>query len=401
MIATIGRAVATTMFALTTLLSAQACSLLQGPNGLPAAQATQPAKSTQPASGPSSATVLSPAVQPQAQPAAPQPQTGQDFAISVRQVSEKVRPAVVQITSSQSSLGLFNQPSAQETGVGSGVIYDAQGHILTNNHVVEGADKLTVALPDGRSFDGKVVGTDPETDLAVVQIQGDSLPIASLGDSSQLAVGDWVVAIGNALALPGGPTVTAGVVSALGRTVQEPGSQSNPSGPFLYDVIQTDAAINPGNSGGALVNLSGQVVGINTLVAGMAEPGVQAQGIGFAIAMNTVKPISQELVATGKASHPYLGVSYSAVTPSVARKLGVPSGQGIVVAQVVRNSPAAQAGIRQQDVIETIDNQKITDDSTLGKVLSTHKIGDKVTLGVQRGSQTVQITVTLAARPSQ
>ena len=405
MIATIGRIVATTALSAGILLSVQACSLFSGPSGQPGAQSTQPATAaptTAAVSAPVSA--APPAAQPappQAAPAAPQSQTGQNFATSIRQVSDRVRPAVAQITTSQQALDIFSQSVTQQTGVGSGVIYDSQGHILTNNHVVEGADKLTVALPDGRSFDGKVVGTDPDTDLAVVQIQGDNLPVAQLGDSSQLGVGDWVVAIGNALALPGGPTVTAGVVSALGRTVQEPGSQSNPTGPFLYDVIQTDAAINPGNSGGALVNLSGQVVGINTLVAGMAEPGVQAQGIGFAIAMNTVKPIAEQLVTTGKASHPFIGISYGALTPSVARRLGVPSGQGIVVAQVVRNSPAAKAGIKPQDVIESIDTQKIVDESTLGKSLSTHKIGDKITLGVRRGNQTQQVEVTLGEKPPQ
>ena len=406
MIATIGRIVATTLVAIGILLSVQACSLFSTPENQSGTPSTQPAKSTPEVAttaAASSGSPASPALQVapgKAASSAPQPQTGRDFATSVRQVSDRVRPAVVQITSSQQALDIFSQSVTQQTGVGSGVIYDSQGHILTNNHVVEGADKLTVALPDGRSFDGKLVGTDPDTDLAVVQIQGSNLPVAELGDSGQLGVGDWVVAIGNALALPGGPTVTAGVVSALGRTVQEPGSQSNPTGPFLYDVIQTDAAINPGNSGGALVNLQGQVVGINTLVAGMAEPGVQAQGIGFAIAMNTVKPIAQQLVTAGKASHPFIGINYSALTPSIARRLGVPSGQGIVVAQVVRNSPAATAGIKPQDVIESIDNQKIIDESTLGKVLSTHKVGDKITLGVRRGSQTSQVEVTLGERPS-
>jgi S1-C subfamily serine protease len=162
------------------------------------------------------------------------------------------------------------------------VIYDNQGHILTNNHVVEGAQQLLVSLPDKRSFPARLVGVDPQTDLAVVQIRGDNLPVAQLGDSNQLQVGDWVVAIGNALALPGGPTVTQGVVSALGRTVQEPGSSSGGQpggtqrqsavGPFLFDVVQTDAPINPGNSGGPLVNLQGQIIGINTLVAGPVEP---------------------------------------------------------------------------------------------------------------------------------
>ena len=206
----------------------------------------------------------------------------QGFANAVRQVAEQVKPAVVQITSSQQGFNSFNQAVPQQTGVGSGVIYDASGgngYVLTNNHVIAGADKLTVALPDGRTFDGQVVGADPETDLAVVKITGNNLPVVPLGDSSKLQAGDWVVAIGNALALPGGPTVTAGVVSALGRTIQEPTDPATGApGPFLYDLIQTDAAINPGNSGGPLVNLNGEVVGINTLVAGHGRAGSAGTG---------------------------------------------------------------------------------------------------------------------------
>ena len=405
MFATIARIAATAVLIAAILLSVQACSLLAGPGGQPAAQGSAPT-TTAPVATPAAATSPSSASAAAASPATasgvPLTQTTQGFATAIRQVADAVRPAVVQITSSQQALDVFSQSMTQQTGVGSGVIYDDQGHILTNNHVVEGADKLTVSLPDGRSFDGKVVGTDPDTDLAVVQIQGTNLPVAQLGDSSQLQVGDWVVAIGNALALPGGPTVTAGVVSALNRTVQEPPSQTTgQAGPFLYDVIQTDASINPGNSGGALVNLQGQVVGINSLIAGTAEPGVQAQGIGFAIGMNTVKPIAQQLVTTGKASHPFIGISYSALTPSIARRLGVPRGPGIVVAQVLPGSPAATAGLKAGDVIQSIDGQKITDESTLGQVLFTHKVGDMVTLEVQRGSQTLRVQVTLEEKPTQ
>ena len=326
-------------------------------------------------------------------------QTPGDFASAIRNVAEAVKPAIVQITTQQQAIGAFAQPVPQ-TGVGSGVIYDPAGYILTNNHVVAGAQSLTVALPDGRTFDAKLVGADPLTDLAVIKIDGQNLPVAQLGDSSQLSVGDWVVAIGNALALPGGPTVTAGVVGALGRSVQEPGDpQTGQPGPFLYDLIQTDAAINPGNSGGALVNLQGQVVGINTLVAGMAEPGVQAQGIGFAIAVNSAKPIAEQLVANGRAIHPFMGISYGALTPAIARQLGVQDGQGIVIGQVVPGSPADKAGLKRLDIIKQIDNQPIVDESTLGRVLNTHKPGDTVTLQVQRGGQTLQIQVTLGERP--
>lgn len=344
---------------------------------------------------------LSNAVSPAAAAPASQTISIGDFSGAIRHVAETVKPAIVQITSTQQGLGGFNQPVPQQTGVGSGVIYDGQGHILTNNHVVEGAQTLTVALPDGRSYDAKVVGTDPQTDLAVVQIQADNLPVAQMGDSGQIGVGDWVVAIGNALALSGGPTVTAGVVSATGRTVQEPGSSGSQAGPFLYDLIQTDAAINPGNSGGALVNLNGQVVGINTLVAGTAEPGVQAQGIGFAISINSARPIADQLVSTGKAVHPFIGINYAGLTPSMARQFNLPSNtKGIVVAQVVPGSPGAQAGLQQGDVITQVGDQPITDESTLGRYLITRKPGDALTLTIQRGGQSQQITVTLGTRPA-
>ncbi len=317
----------------------------------------------------------------------------------VRDVAHKVKPAVVQITNEQVSFDQFSQPTVP-VGVGSGVIYDDKGHILTNNHVVAGAQKLVVSLPDGRSFPANLVGADSQTDLAVVQISGSNLPVAQLGDSSQLQVGDWVVAIGNALALPGGPTVTAGVISALGRTVQEPADQSDKAGPFLFDVIQTDAPINPGNSGGPLVNLQGQVIGINTLVAGQAEPGVQAQGIGFAIAIATAKPIADQLVSSGHAVHPYLGISYVPLSPSLAAQLGTNEKKGDVVAQVASGSPAEKAGLQTRDVITAIDGAQVQDESTLARVLNQHQPGDTVTLTVDRGDKISDVKVTLGEMPS-
>ena len=208
----------------------------------------------------------------------------------------------------------------------------------------------------------------------MVQIQGDNLPVAQLGDSRQLQVGDWVVAIGNALALPGGPTVTQGVVSALGRTVQEPGAdpaatgrsarwwslhtergRSQSAGPFLFDVVQTDAPINPGNSGGPLVDMQGRVIGIDTLVAGQAEPGVQAQGIGFAISIATAKPIADQLVQNGQVIHPFIGIQYVPLNPALAARLGVQIQDGAVIGQVVPGSPAAAAGLQPEDIITAID----------------------------------------------
>jgi S1-C subfamily serine protease len=332
-----------------------------------------------------------------APPAAPP--AASDFSTAIRLVAQKVKPAVVQITNERIQVDQFNQPFDIPAGVGSGVIYDKQGHILTNNHVVEGAQKLLVALPDSRSFEAKLIGRDPTTDLAVVQISGSDLPMAELGDSAQLQVGDWVVAIGNALALDGGPTVTAGVVSALGRTVQEP-SDTSAQGPYLFDVIQTSAPINPGNSGGPLVNLAGQVIGINTLVAGQAEPGVPAQGIGFAISIAAAKPIADQLVATGQVVYPYLGISDIDLNPAIAAQLGIAQTDGIIIRRVGRGSPADQAGLQRYDVVTAVDGKTLTGDSDLQRLLRAHKPGDTLTLSVIREKQKLTVKVTLVEAPT-
>lgn len=333
---------------------------------------------------------------------APAPQAlSNDFSTAVRAVAAKVKPAVVQITSEAVQTGPTNQPFTVPQGVGSGVIYDSRGYVLTNNHVIEGAQQLLVSLADGSSYTAKVLGADPKTDLAVIQISGTNLPVAELGDSTQLQVGDWVVAIGNALALPGGPTVTVGVVSALNRSIQEPGNTPTSAGPYLFDTIQTDAPINPGNSGGALVNLAGQVVGINTLVAGTAgSSGLQAEGIGFAISISSAKPIADQLVTTGKAVHPYLGIQYQFLTPALAARLGITQKQGVYIGAVVPGSPAASAGIKANDVITQIDGATLQDDSQLAKIIDGHKVGDTVTLTVARDGTTTSIQVKLGQAPA-
>jgi S1-C subfamily serine protease len=317
----------------------------------------------------------------------------------VRNVAERVRPAVVQITNQQTvQIDRFGEPFTVPEGTGSGVIYDNQGHILTNNHVVAGAQELLVALPDGRSFPGQIVGTDPQTDLAVVRIQGDNLPTAPLGDSRRLQVGDWVVAIGNALGLPGGPTVTAGVVSALGRTVQQPGDQSGP-GPYLFDLVQTDAAINPGNSGGPLMNLAGEVIGINTMVAARSNSGDFVQGIGFAIGVSTARPIADEIVATGRVAHPYIGIEYLPLNPVIAAEVGTSQRSGALIRRVVSNSPAARAGIRNGDIVVEAEGQPIEAESALAEVLKAKKPGDQLNLVILRGNQRSNVAVTLGERP--
>ena len=316
------------------------------------------------------------------------------------QVVQETKPAVVQITNLQAAPQQYNSPTVP-AGVGSGFIFDDQGHILTNNHVVEGAQQLRVTLPDGRSFDANPVGTDPQTDLAVIQIKGDNLPVAQIGSTKDVKVGDWAVAIGNALALNGGPTVTQGVVSALGRTVQEPGGQnSQTAGPFLFNVIQTDAAINPGNSGGPLVNLDGQVIGINTLVASQTNSGESVQGIGFAISIDTAMNIAHQLIQNGHVNHAYLGIAYVPLNAAIAAQLNINQTNGDVVMQVQSGSPSADAGLQQGDVITQIDGNDLNSDSALAQAIANHKPGDTVTLTIVRNGNSQQVKVKLGTMPN-
>ena len=393
------------------LVMASGCELLQSardslaPRATPAASATAAPTAATASSPTSSGGVAQPTPQPVAA-RAPASAAANAFVgpggLTVRQVVDRVKPAVVQIVTDQGAAGtdLLGNPRGTRTGIGSGVIYDQQGHVLTNHHVVAGARDMAVALPDGRTFDARVVGTDPDTDLAVIQIQGNNLPVATLGDSDQLAVGDPVVAIGNALGLPGGPTVTAGVVSALGRSIQEPAGDQGEPGAVLYDVIQTDAAINPGNSGGPLVDMNGQVIGINTMIAGLAEPGVPAQGIGFAIAINSARPIAEQLATTGRAVHPYIGIAFQWAGGASVRQLRSAGKAGVLVQRVVPNSPAARAGLQQGDLITAVDGQPLTEEAALPKYIQKRKAGDTIQLTLVRNGQERTVAVTLANRPS-
>ena len=348
---------------------------------------------------------------PGGQAATSQSPFGTDAIINV---AKKDTPGVVQITNEQVPLGSMGNSSAVPTGVGTGIVIDSQGHILTNDHVVRGAQKIIVTLANGsKEYPATLVGADSRSDLAVIQVSGANLPPLALGDSSKLQVGQWVIAIGNALALPGGPTVTAGVVGALGRNAQEPpptsGAPSSsqpqgptPGGPFLFDLIQTDAPINPGNSGGPLVDLNGDVVGINTLGAGQAEPGVQAQGIGFAIAINTAKKISDQLIAQGSVTYAFLGVSAISNTPALAGQYGLPSVPGAAVYTVAPGSPAAQAGIASKDVITMIGSTAIKGADDLQQALTSQKPGASVTVQWTQAStnQKMSKDLTLTTAPT-
>ncbi|MBI5034923.1 MAG: trypsin-like peptidase domain-containing protein [Chloroflexi bacterium] len=309
----------------------------------------------------------------------------------IHNVASKVRPAVVFIGIEQ-NVRSFSQPVP--VGNGSGAIIDQQGHILTNNHVIEGARLLKVTLPDGRTFPAQVVGRDPATDLAVIRIQASNLPTLSLGDSNNLRIGDWVVAIGNALGLEGGPTVTTGVISALNRTISEE------NGASLYGLIQTDAAINPGNSGGPLVNLSGEIIGINTAVPGPTGQGYQPYGIGFAISINEAKPIIQQLMTQGRVTRPYLGVGTLTLTPAIASQAGIDMQRGVVITDVAAGSPAARARLQQGDIIIAVDGKVIANDAELRQAIQAHKIGDTIQVTILREGRQLTATAQLAQAPT-
>jgi len=299
---------------------------------------------------------------------------------------EAVRPAVVAVFTQSVSSDFFLQ-TVPSQGAGTGIVIDSEGHILTNAHVVDGAQKIEVVLSDGRKFTGKVVGADSTTDLAVLKIDATGLKPAPIGDSNQLHVGDTVVAVGQALALPGGPTVTEGIVSALNRSIREP------NGALLQNLIQTDAAINPGNSGGALLDSSGSVVGVNTAVAG------EAQNIGFAIAISPARSTVDKLIRDGKIVRPYLGIQMTEISPEIAAQQNLKVKQGALLIQVVDGGPASNADLQPGDVIVEIGGVKVTGPDDVSKVLAKRKPGDGVDMVVARGDQRIRVKPTLGTKP--
>lgn len=283
-------------------------------------------------------------------------------------------------------------PTEQLRGLGSGFIIDKSGLVLTNAHVVDQADKVTVRLKDGRTFEGKVQGIDEVTDLAVVKVNaGKDLPVAALGSSNNVQVGDWAIAVGNPLGFDN--TVTLGIVSTLKRSSAQVGISDK-----RLDFIQTDAAINPGNSGGPLLNAEGEVIGINTAIR------ADAMGIGFAIPIDKAKVIAAELQKNGKVAHPYLGVQMITLTPQLARQnntdpnstFELPEVNGVLVMRVVPNSPAAEGGVRRGDVIVAIDDQPISNAEQLQQVVEDSRLGQILRVKVQRGNKTQNLSVTTA-----
>jgi S1-C subfamily serine protease len=309
----------------------------------------------------------------------------------VAQVAAEVEPSVVQVNVSGVERTPFG-PQKQE-GIGSGVIYRSDGYIITNNHVVEGARTVEVAFADGTTEQGEVVGTDPITDLAVIKVNRDGLPAASFSDDKQLAVGQLTVAIGS----PSGfqSTVTSGVLSGMGREFppELTGGQQESS---LVDLLQTDAPISPGNSGGALADRDGQVIGINVAYLPPNETG--AEGIGFAIPSYTVVSVADQLIQSGEAQHPYLGVSVSDLTPQVSNRFGVSAESGALIAKVEPGGPADGAGIRAGDVVTGLGSTDIRSSGDLLSALRQYQPGDKVKLTVLRDSQESTFDVQLGER---
>jgi S1-C subfamily serine protease len=355
-----------------------------------------------------------PTIPPTATPAPPvlptvPPEAFNALEAQVEAVYAQAAPAVVNITTRSIAYDIFMQPIPQE-GTGSGFLYDDQGHIVTNYHVVENAESVVVTLSDGRSFPADIVGVDPSSDLAVIRIPAENLPAPlPLADSSQLRVGQFVIAIGSPFGQVG--TMTLGVISALERVIQ------SPDGRFIGEAIQTDAAINPGNSGGPLLDLQGRVIGVNSQII---SPSQASAGIGFAVSSNTVRRVVPHLIAEGRYPHPWLGVQVLSLTPEwvqALRQAGmeVPVEKGLLVLSVVRGGPADRAGIRGGtqivriggyrvpvggDIITAINGHPVPTLQELNVYLDSQtRVGDSVEVTIYRGGQEMRVTVTLEERP--
>ena len=308
-------------------------------------------------------------------------------------------PAVVSITASQSGrqTAPSNDPwfnfffgdqgrNQAQVGLGSGVIVSPDGYLLTNNHVIENADDIEVALSDGRRATAKLVGSDPETDVAVLKIDLERLPVITFGDADALQVGDVVLAIGNPFGV--GQTVTAGIVSALGRTQLGINTFEN--------FIQTDAAINPGNSGGALVDVSGNLMGINTAIYSRSGGSL---GIGFAIPATTARQVMEGLIKDGKITRGWIGVEPRDLTPEIAQTFNLPVKEGVLITGVMQNGPAGEGGMRPGDVVTEVASTPVKNTAQLLSAVAALKPKDSARIAVQRGSQTLELSVVVAQRP--
>ena len=303
------------------------------------------------------------------------------------QAAKKVGPTVVGSTNKAYVRDFFNRVQLAERGYGSGVIYDKSGLIVTNNHVVDGASEIIVSLADGRSAQGKVLGTDAATDLAVVKIDLDNLPVAEFGDSSTVQVGEPAIAIGNPLGMEFRGSVTVGIISALNRSVE--------IGEKKFTLFQTDAAINPGNSGGALVNADGEIIGINSAKIGVSN----VEGMGFAIPINNVKPIIKELAAKGRVAHPYVGASL--IDKDIAKHYGFDMDlhEGLFIMKLSKGGPLARSGARTGDIITEFNGVKVHTVAALRDEIAKHQVGDQVNITILRNETQMTLAVTLQEYP--
>ena len=305
----------------------------------------------------------------------------------VQSILAKVEPAVVSVRTVLLDLNVFLEPVPSE-GAGTGFVIGADGVIVTNSHVVEGAQEIEVVFPDGQTEAAVVLGRDPDFDIAVLKVERSNLKTVKIGDADQLQVGDDVIAIGNALALEGGPTVTRGIVSALDRTLATPG------GSQLEPLIQTDAAINPGNSGGPLVNSAGEVVGINTAIIGGAE------NIGFAIEINAVQEIIGELRQGKVRKRPFLGVQTISLDEEIAQQFDIDADAGALVLEVVPGSGAELAGLQRGDVIVSIADRDVEESEDVSDIIKDRKAGEKIEITYLRGDERTTVDATLGERAS-
>ena len=323
-----------------------------------------------------------------------------DESSAIITAAQKVSPAVVTInsTTAASQTNPFQAPGQNQGGVGSGIIFDSRGWILTNRHVVAGATSLTVKLKDGRSFSGRIYGIDTLTDLAIVKVDATGLPTAPIGDSGNIQVGQLAIAIGSPLGNYTN-TVTSGIISALGRTITVTDEQTGQP-TDLHGLIQTDAAINPGNSGGPLLNAAAQVVGVNTAIASSAE------GIGFAIPIDIARPIMQQALAGEPLARPWVGIRYVQIDLQVKQQYNLPLDQGAYVTSgdgspaVVAGSPADKAGIKQGDIITSLEGITLDNLHPLEDVLTQFAPGKTVTIEVYRGGKTIALQLVLGTRPA-
>ena len=354
---------------------------------------------------------------------APDNSSGQYYADSLEgafiRVAEEVGPAVVSISTervTRVSSGMYESPFGRDDffdrffrdffgeipereftqlGLGSGAIIDKSGYILTNEHVIREADKITVTLTDGREFEGKIRGKDERSDLAIIEIEADNLPVVRLGDSDKARIGQWAIAIGNPFGYAvqsSEPTLTVGVVSALDRSLPI----AMRRGRDYSGLIQTDAAINPGNSGGPLVNIKGEMIGIN--VAIFSTTGGY-QGVGFAIPINAAKEILNTLIEGRKVLYAWLGVSVQDIDDTLAGYFSLPDKEGVIIAKVVPDSPAQEGGLKEGDVVRRFDGKKVKDLKSLLQIVSRTEVGKNVTIRVVRDKKEIPVSVKIGERP--